>query len=65
MTADELKALIDEWQQAMRRYSYLQAMREMLLPGPAADAMDRQIAAAKAEVERLQRAILGGGPTET
>lgn len=65
MTADELKALIDEWQQAMRRYGYLQAMREVLQPGPAADALDEQLATTKAQVERLQKAILGDGPTET
>lgn len=61
MTSDELKALIDEWHAALRRSNYLQAMREALPPGTAADALDEQIAKAKAEVDRLQKAVLDGG----
>lgn len=51
---------MDEWQHATRRYSYLQAMREALPAGVVASAMDKQLAASKAAVERLQKAILDG-----
>ena len=59
MATDDLKALIDQWHQAMRRCSYLEAMREATPPSATADALDEQIAEAAAEVERLRRAVLG------
>jgi hypothetical protein len=61
MAADELKGLLDEWQSAMRRLRYLQAFRDSLPPGPAADALKTQIAESDAEVQRLQRQVLGEG----
>lgn len=61
MTSDELKALIDLWQDAQRRLNYLQAMRDALPPGQAADALDAQIGKTRAEVEGLQTVILDGG----
>ena len=59
-TSDALRPLIDQWQQAMRRCDYLQAMREALPPSPAAGALDRQIAETQEEVQRLQQAVLEG-----
>lgn len=58
MTPDEFRVLIGQWQEALRRHNYLQAMREALPPGPAADALDEQIAKTRAEVERLQKVML-------
>lgn len=59
MPDDNLKALIDQWHTAMRRSSYLQAMRDALPRGADTKALDQQIAEARAEVERLRRAVLG------
>lgn len=50
-----------QWQEALRRYNYLQAMRDSLPPGPAADALDEQIARTRSQVEDLQKAVLDGG----
>lgn len=58
MNADELKQLIDQWQQAMRRCIYLQALRDALPAGAAAAALDAQIAEAAAQAQRLKRLAL-------
>lgn len=63
MKSDELKSLIDEWHEALRRYNYLQAMREALPSGPAAHALDKQLSVSKKELDRLQKAVLDGGGT--
>lgn len=59
MADHELKATMEQWQEALRRFDYLQAMREALPPGPTAYALDKKIAHAKTEVDRLQTALFG------
>lgn len=58
MNSDELKSLIDRWHEALRRYNYLQAMREALPSGPVAHALDKQLAHAKNELDSLQKSVL-------
>lgn len=62
LDADDLKERIDAWHRAMRRCAYLESLREAMPPGLSAQALDKEIAQVAAEVERLQRAVLGGGP---
>lgn len=63
MNPDELKlkSLIEQWQEALRRYNCLQAMREALPSGPAAPELDKLLAGAKQELDRLQKAVLDEG----